>query len=167
MTSLLLLLSFLLHLILFIILIRLVQHMQQLKQNQTEQLETLIAEFTEELRMQNERLERSLSNPPQAAKPFQSSFQHALEQLNDEASVVQRDDHETVKTVTSSTATTNVLSTADKEDKIEMSLESKVMQLAAEGKSVSEIAKQLNRGKTEIELLLKLSQQTKQEDGQA
>ena len=43
-----------------------------------------------------------------------------------------------------------------KEDKLETSLEAQVFQLAKQGISIEEIAKKLNRGKTEIELMIKL-----------
>ena len=44
-------------------------------------------------------------------------------------------------------------------DVIETSIEGRVLQLVQEGKTVDEIAKLLNRGKTEVELLIKLNKQ--------
>lgn len=173
MTSLLLLLSFLLHLVLTIVIIRLFQHVQQLKHNQSEQLESLIAEFTEEIRVQNEKLERHLSSDTPNSR-FQDSFNHALAQINEKQveptmnrieEEMQAEQAPSVQRDNESPQLDAILNNNnnDYDDQIEMSLESKVMKLSSEGKSIAEIAKLLNRGKTEIELILKLHNREQKE----
>ncbi|HLS23322.1 MAG TPA: hypothetical protein VK037_05340 [Pseudogracilibacillus sp.] len=146
MTSFLLLLSFLIHLLLIITIYHLHEKLKKSKLEQLEQFEEVLASFMDEIREENTKLEQKLREekvrrnvtyhrPITSSTPnFESNVAY---QKNEDALSLRH-------------------SPSQEEDKVETSLESKVLQLQGEGKTVEEIAKQLNRGKTEVDLLLKL-----------
>lgn len=147
MTSFLLLLSFLIHLILFITIYHLYEKTKRDQNEQAKEVENMLANFTERIRSENEKLEQKLH----------------------ENKLKQRMTHEYTPPIPAETAhkVSNIKTTTyDKpaikqpkmEDVVETSLEGQVLSLAKAGKSVDEIAKQLNRGKTEVELMIKLNQ---------
>jgi len=146
MTSFLLLLSFLIHLLLIIIIYHLHEKIKKSKLEQSEQLEEMLASFMDEIREENMKLEQKLREEKVRRnvtyhRPTTSST------TNIESNVAFQKNKD---------ALSLRHSPSQEEDKVETSLESKVLQLQGEGKTVEEIAKQLNRGKTEVDLLLKL-----------
>ncbi len=149
MTSFLLLVSFLIHLLLIIAVYHLYDKLKQTKTAQADELKEMLASFMEEIREENQKLEENLRKERES--------RHIR-------------DHVARTRLMSESELKQSYSKGPKEEplmpppeiqageQVETSLESKVLQLKQEGKSVEEIAKQLNRGKTEIDLLLKLHQ---------
>ncbi|MGX4669258.1 DUF6115 domain-containing protein [Cerasibacillus sp. JNUCC 74] len=141
MTSFLLLISFLLHIISFSAIYQLFKQVKQHHQSNTTDsnigalFESYLAEFKEE----NNRL------------------QQALKQTNH--AQLEPDSEENMEEI-ASTIVENVPMVDDsKEDKVVTSLKANILQLYSKGLSPGEIAKQLNCGKTEAELIIKLHQQ--------
>lgn len=146
MISFLILLSFLLHLVLFIIIFQLYQHIQKIKEQNNRHLEILLSEFMDDIRLENKRLEDKINLSEENARMNSQTI----------------DLHQTIPTNEPTNAyeqwtTQQLLNDKKKQDAVETSIESKILRLASEGKSITEIAKSMNRGKTEIELLLKLN----------
>src|SRR5690625_1327414 len=77
MTSFLFIVSFLLHIILLIIVFYLYQHIQTLKVMQTAETEKMLNEFLQQLKIENQKLERKVLHPIQHTFPEQK-----LEQIN-------------------------------------------------------------------------------------
>lgn len=122
------------------------------KDEQFKELEEILAEFMKNIRLENERLERKLFEGEIKGQALyenkrpRSEYEQKQNQIN-EAAYEQE----------SYTLQQHKM----ERDIVETSVESQILQLAKEGKSVTEIAKQLNRGKTEVELLLKLNDRTR------
>lgn len=150
MVSLLLIISFLLHIVLIIAIYFLYQQIIQIRRNnhdEIEALESLLQKFLREIRTENERLQSQLQQKDVFKKehkedPIGKNVDNRVKKLKNRENIYQI--HTPQKAV------------LEKEDKIETSLEAQVFQLAKQGLSIEEIAKKLNRGKTEIELLMKL-----------
>lgn len=185
MTSFLLLLSFLIHLILFITIYHIYEKTKRDKDEQAKQLENMLANFMKDIRHENNKLEQKIrendlrqninyeSTPTARKQPFPTQ-EIVLEQGKTSISSDSNVDrvHDQVQTNTySNTYVSDRQHPTDEriaermkqtsEDIIETSLEGQVMHLIEAGKTVEEIAKQLNRGKTEIELLIKLNRTAK------
>jgi|SRR5699024_4977775 len=171
MTSFLLLLSFLIHLLVLIMIYHLYEKSKRNKDEQAEQLQKMLTDFMHDIRVENNKLEQKIyenelrqqisydHNPSS-----QSTISKTLDQSN--AYLSKYDDGEVESLEINDTKPINKFASHlakasqihEKEDSIETSIESQIMRLAQEGKSIDEIAKQLNRGKTEVELMLKLNQ---------
>ncbi len=140
MTSFLLLISFLLHIISFSAIYQLKQVKQHHQSNTTDSnigalFESYLAEFKEE----NNRLQQALKQTNHAQ--LEPDSEGNMEEI-------------------ASTIVENVPMVDDsKEDKVVTSLKANILQLYSKGLSPGEIAKQLNCGKTEAELIIKLHQQ--------
>jgi hypothetical protein len=141
MTSFLLLISFLLHIISFSAIYQLFKQVKHHHQSNTTDsnigalFESYLAEFKEE----NNRLQQALKQTNHAQ--LKSDSEENMEEI-------------------ASTIVENVPMVDDsKEDKVVTSLKANILQLYSKGLSPGEIAKQLNCGKTEAELIIKLHQQ--------
>lgn len=156
MTSLLFLISFVLHIISITAIFLLFQQIQATKQNQKDQLESLLKSFVEDIREENERLQKSLQSnlSSQQSEPNRNvNTQHTHTNKTDR-SVSNR----LVQNVKAEHITNKLVQAENREDQIETSVESKILQLHEQGLSHEEIAKKMNRGKTEVELFLKMMQ---------
>jgi len=146
MVSLLLIISFLLHAVTLYVLYQLFQQLESQKQHDNEELETLLLEFIQEIKHENERLHQLSS---------QQSKYHSMDGDHiDSAEVMQE---------SSSAKTEQYLEDFDISDLLipheevtELSELGKMLQLQEEGYATDEIARKLHRGKTEVELMLKL-----------
>lgn len=154
MTSFLLLLSFLLHLIFFIFLYRFYEQTKQEKESQAEQVEKLLQAFMKEIRLENERLERHIKEQ-----------NIETDKLSDETKQASTREKEGIENLTYQPMVRQTVNSPSKEaskervkDVIETSFEAKVLQLAKAGLSIDDIAKKLNRGKTEVGLIIKLNE---------
>lgn len=155
MVSLLLIISFLLHIVLLIAIYFLYQQIVQLRTNKNEEiesLESLLQNFLLEIREENELLQKKLqketkddiniNNIDNIEKSNEKFLDKRIKTIKNRENIYQ--------------INTPQKAALEKEDKIETSFEAQVFQLANEGLEIEEIAKKLNRGKTEIELLMKL-----------
>lgn len=148
MISFFLLLSFLIHIILFITIYHLYEKTKRDKDEQVKRLEEILTEFMKNIRMENDQLERKIYENEMRQQIKLDDNRPQQKPLNTQTDVP-KDEWK----VPDYTVKENL-----KEDIVETSLESQILQLAREGKSVDEIAKQLNRGKTEVDLLIKMNQ---------
>lgn len=138
MTSILLFLSLLLHMITLTAIFQLFKQMQSLKQNNSGDMAELMQNYLEDIKKENRLLERSLSkNNPQSEIEVQERTDN-----QPETNIKRETDYQP--------------ETEHVADKSELSLEAQILQLHENGLTVDEIARQLNCGKTEAELIIKL-----------
>jgi len=130
MTSFLLLISFMIHIITLIVLFQLYQSYKNSEQAQSKQLQSLFETYLEEIKQENEKLQSFVRTPKKIS-----------ETKIDE------------KIKTGDTAVS--LRSNDDAYEVETSLEAQILALAERGFDVDQIAKKLQCGKTEAELILK------------
>ena len=157
MTSLLLIISFLLHVILLAAIYYLYQQIQELKTERSRETEMVLSRFLDEIKQENRQLQLQLKQQqfePQSKKPKEYASASAREStLTQEAENMAPIFKQRPKAEEEFPPIT-----VDKTDKVEASAESRIFQLHKEGVPAEVIAKRVNRGKTEVELLLKLHQ---------
>lgn len=136
MTSMLLLISFLLHLIALAAIFQLFKQVQQLKKNNSQDIMELLETYLEEIKEENRLLEKEVNNqtPPKNSVPPET------DDINKQNNG--KDDY--IPQVY------NVM------DDSETSLQARILQLHGQGQTVDKIARNLNCGKTEAELIIKL-----------
>ncbi len=151
MTSFLLIISFLLHILLFIIIFYLYQHIQTLKSSQATEIDQMLNDFIKQIKLENQALQKSLSHPTEKGIKNDDGQNKELEneQMLDKVAKKELFDHLQINTDQLVTKPT---------DQVETSLQSKVIYLHDQGHSIENIAKKLNCGKTEVELLIKFNQ---------
>jgi len=142
--ALLFIISFLFHIVFMIIIYQLYQQLQMMKQQNEQHLETVLENFLLEIKEENRRLQMELDESSQETfqeqkTPSTSGKDPILSYVN-----LNSDEDE------------NTYKQEKQEDKVETSLEGQVLQLYKKGLSAEEIAKKINRGKTEVSLILKL-----------
>lgn len=153
MTTILLIISFILHLILLAAVYYLHQRLQELNAHRSQETELLLSRFLDEIRQENRQLQDQLKQS-KTTHPEESS----TDAPSDYSSPVPQGPTNTIpySNTTIKKADFPAPTPIAKDDKVETSLESHVFQLYKEGLSPEEIAKRMNRGKTEIELLIKM-----------
>src|SRR5690625_5194763 len=154
MTSLLLIISFLLHVIMLIAIFQLYRQIEQLKQEKNESIETTMQQFINEIKAENHQLQQQLS---QTSRPSSSFSPVELGETTTHS-----DNKELNEKHPKNDQTINDELTDMKQEKMELSLEGKILQLHETGYNVEQIAEQLTCGKTEVELILNLQQQLRQ-----
>lgn len=121
------------------------------KDEQAEQLAKMLTNFMNDIQLENSKLEQKI-HENELRKNIKYEYSPPIQK---------QVDRETVTTESyvpnRPKPTPNYETKRQTEDVIETSLEGQVLQLHREGKTVSEIAKQLSRGKTEVDLLIKLN----------
>lgn len=164
MTSFFLLVSFLLHAIAFISIYHVYEKTKKDKAEQIARLEELMDDFMKNIRHENEKLEkkvyeaemrRKMSDERALKKNVESDL---IERMLNDTNRKEAEINETVKEPKKTWELTNIKAEKEVEDVVETSFEGQVLQLFRAGKSPEEIAKQLNRGKTEVDLYIKLHQ---------
>src|SRR5699024_10197684 len=157
MTSLLLIVSFLLHAVLLIAICQLYQQLQQMKQTKENASQKIVQQFIAEIKEENKHLQAQIT------AQYASPDVHENQQLKDESNM-------TSHSTTSRTIPTEqeksmkhidsiIELTDNKHEQTEVSFEGKVLQLYQQGFDVDQIAKQLNSGRTEVDLIIKLQSQ--------
>lgn len=157
MTSLLLIVSFLLHAVLLIAIYQLYQQLQQMKQTKENESQQIVQQFIAEIKEENKHLQAQIT------AQYASPDVHENQQLKDESNM-------TSHSTTSRTIPTEqeksmkhidsiIELTDNKHEQTEVSFEGKVLQLYQQGFDVDQIAKQLNSGRTEVDLIIKLQSQ--------
>ena len=157
MTSLLLIVSFLLHAVLLIAIYQLYQQLQQMKQTKENESQQIVQQFIAEIKEEHKHLQAQIT------APYASPDVHENQQLKDESNM-------TSHSTTSRTIPTEqeksmkhidsiIELTDNKHEQTEVSFEGKVLQLYQQGFDVDQIAKQLNSGRTEVDLIIKLQSQ--------
>lgn len=153
MNLLLLVLSIFLHFIVFVLLIFLYQDVRRLKEERQElygmreDMEELLAFYVEELKKENEQL-KNMYEKKEKREEKEKSF---TERLNDSKETL------SLSTETEASYTPPLpKEEEERKDTFQPSLQAQVLSLFKEGLREDEIAKQLDIGKGEVELFLKL-----------
>lgn len=185
MTSFFLLLSFLIHAILFITIYHLYEKTKKDKDEQLKQLEELLTDFMKNIQLENEKLEKKIFEAEIRQQVINDQIPNIYNQnsvrehvpkvipeteKNESAPIVninyesnesvlhnERINDVNVNNTNSNWDTSKLIDENEPEDILETSIEGQVLQLYKEGKSPEEIAKLLNRGKTEVDLYIKLN----------
>lgn len=156
MTSLLLIISFLFHLIAFAAIFQLLKKVQRLENRANpEAFQAIMEHALEEIKEENDRLQRMIpvykgnEVKIEQTKDSQTTANQATDEPQTPISPIQtnKDEHP-------QTGIERLLND-EQEDKVEASLESRVLQLHSQGVPVEDIAKTLDCGKTEAELIIK------------
>lgn len=141
----LLIISFLLHIITLFALFQFLKQQQSSKQSDSQDVMEVLEVYLNEIREENSRLEHLLAQQKG--------------QVEKDSSIDEQAEKKTDHILSSSEVNQlDALLKNASHDQVNASLESKVLQLHAKGNKVEEIAKQLNCGKTEVELIIKLYQ---------
>lgn len=147
MISILLIISFLLHLIFLVIIYQLYQQIGNLKSERSRETEVLLSRFLDEIKQENRQLQQQLQQENKKEQNTATIKSQAKYEPEQTAEVNKEPENDISEFPPIPIAT---------EDKVETSIESQVFQMHQKGISTETIAKQLNRGKTEVELLIKL-----------
>ena len=135
MTGLLWMFSFIMHIVLLFIVYKLFQQLQVLKQSNNQEMKDLLDTFLKEMKEENQQLQR---------------------QVNE---IQSQSDTSTVSGGMKEEPTDHPLSSEppveEKYDDFSPSIQGQVYQLYDQGLSIEDIAKRLDRGKTEVELMIK------------
>lgn len=148
MSTLLWMISFLLHGISILAIYLLLKDKQRSGGN--EQTENMMKETLEEIRRENKRLQNLLEESNQQDNYKEETKQAPLisAEQNPEPSEIEAQEVSNV----------DAFQTVNYQDEVETSLEAKILQLHAKGETTDSIAKKLNCGKTEAEIIIKLHQ---------
>lgn len=133
MTSMLLVLSLLIHLITLTAFYQLFKQVQTLKQDRSDDVTKLMETYLKEIKEENRLLETTLSQTETRVEPATK----AAADKTDSSAYTPATDHVA--------------------DESKLSLEAKVLQLYDRGLEIENIARQLNCGKTEAELIIKFN----------
>src|SRR5699024_10089507 len=139
MTSLLLIVSFLLHAVLLIAIYQLYQQLQQMKQTKENESQQIVQQFIAEIKEENKHLQAQIT------AQYASPDVNENKQLKDKSNM-------TYQSTTNSTIPTQ-------QQKKKVYFEGNVHQLYQQGFDVDQITKQLNSGRTEVDLIIKLQSQ--------
>ncbi|MFD1018211.1 DUF6115 domain-containing protein [Thalassobacillus hwangdonensis] len=159
-TTLLFVVSFLLHGVTVLVLIILATRMKRAEdseQNQkqaTEEIEQLFSAYLMEIKDENDRLKQLLEEASPVLPKVESERMEAKVHVPVDHIAVDEQDQEDIK---HGKVNTYQPPSPDVQDTVEVSLNTKVARLHQEGFSAEEIARRLGRGLTEVELMLKFN----------
>lgn len=148
MISILLLISFSIHIVVLIVIWKLMNQLNTLKNHQPEGIIDIFETYLDEIKEENRQLqsqfvankqskytEESENKTPTEKSPSYMDFNHdSTAQLNEKE---------------------------DEQEDVSLSFEANVLHLRSQGLTVEEIAKKLNRGKTEVMLIVKFYNENK------
>ncbi|WP_399457233.1 DUF6115 domain-containing protein [Virgibacillus dokdonensis] len=137
MTSILILVSFLLHMVAFTVIFQLYKRMNANQQLDTSEIDALLAEYIDEIKKENIRLQQQLVTLNKRENVETNQIQLVEKEEQDDSY------------------------NNEQQDEITTSLQAKILQLHSQGYTASEIARQLNCGKTEVALTIKFQQNAK------
>ncbi|MFS0751819.1 DUF6115 domain-containing protein [Oceanobacillus sp. 1P07AA] len=151
MSSLLWIISFLLHMIALLAIYKLLQQVQIIKQQTTSEsnMESRLKQYIEEIKQENQNLQALLQSEATLNQNNQKQQSAYVADERKTVDIQEEPSNEQLKGNTSS---------VDDEDTVEASLEARVLQLYNNGKTIDEIASELECGKTEAEIIIKLHQ---------
>ncbi|BAC13541.1 hypothetical conserved protein [Oceanobacillus iheyensis HTE831] len=150
MSSLLWIVSFLLHMIALLAIYKLLQQVQHLKQQSISEsnMDSKLKQYIEEIKQEN----RSLEAYMYKGRTNQKQQDDYIHEESEETKIVDP------QTVQQDDQSKEDYWSEDAEDTVEASLDARVLQLYNQGKSIDEIASELKCGKTEAEIIIKLHQ---------
>src|SRR5690625_186853 len=138
MTSFMLTISFILHVILIGTIYYLFIQISEIKKNHSHEMTQVFERYLNKIKEENIRLETKLDNS-QATEPYDNKIE--LDDVQQQTS-----DHPNIHIESN-------------DDRLETSIQANVLQLHNKGLSIEQIAKRLNCGKTEAELIINLYEQ--------
>lgn len=152
MVSLLLMLSFLLHIISFIAYVNLLRQLK-LKQESNEEIEQLFTTYLDDIKRENDRLQMLLLKQDEELETPHNVINYSRKD------VIKQKEKNTQSTQLNEVNRTNqdIEVGENKQDTIEAA----ALQLYEDGYSITDIAQYLNRGKTEISLIIELNEREK------
>jgi uncharacterized membrane protein YhiD involved in acid resistance len=152
MVSFLLIISFLLHLVTIAALYQLIKKVQKIE-NESNDIDIVVAleRSLEEIKKENNRFERLLKERDKET----SSHQKEKKNVKNTDEVSAKNDSIQQKTSNQNENLTHLLGESPGYE-VEASIESQVLKLYQEGQAVETIAKQLDIGKREVELIIKM-----------
>lgn len=161
MTSLLLIISFLIHVVVLIALFQLYQQNQRIMQERDDTLNTKMQQFINEIKQENNNLQEQLIQ--MKTPPVASNFQENVQQRESHVKPTMTYNTSKQYSAEESKSKDHSISalTEERKEEMELSLEGKILQLHEAGFNAAEIAEKLTCGKTEVELILNLQQQLK------
>jgi len=157
MVPILFLISFSIHIALLIVTWRLVHQVKTLKNNQPEAIMDIFETYLEEIKAENRKL--------QSGSPNKQSHLNNTAKQKKKTSAEEHQIQEASNTETTGSA--EKVQTEEKNDvesyksDVSLSFEANVLHLYSQGLTVEEIAKRLNRGKTEVMLTVKFYNENK------
>jgi len=135
--------SLLLHSIAFFLIFHLIKRINTFKQTNIDEIQKLFEQYLEAFKKENDRLQEHIFSKNQSFQQILTETSHSNKYADENV-----DDHNY-----------SILSSVeDMDDSYETSLQSQILQLYDQGYSEEDIAKQLNCGKTEVELIVKFHQ---------
>lgn len=145
MSSLLLIFSLLLHLVAFYIIFNMYNQLQQLKASDVNEITEILDHYLQDIKRENELLknEWKLNND----KEENNSFTGMKSRKNEKSVIEDSNELESISEMIQNIDAIN--------DYMETSLDARVLQLHKKGIPINDIAKQLQCGKTEAELIIK------------
>ncbi|WP_156289089.1 DUF6115 domain-containing protein [Oceanobacillus salinisoli] len=147
MVSFLLIISFLLHILTLYAIFVLFKQVNSQQRADTTEITELFESYLEEIKEENSRLQKELQKKNSSeVLPFNNKKEGMADEPANQEPTKQEPDLEPI------------IEVGDMNDAVEASLEAKVLQLHHQGLSITEIAKRLNCGKTEAELIIRLHQ---------
>ncbi|RDW19507.1 hypothetical protein CWR48_07240 [Oceanobacillus arenosus] len=155
MQSLLLIISFLLHIAALYAIYRLYQQVQSFKKEDTTEVMELFETYLLEIKEENNRLQEELNSSSSSNNTSWKSHAVSEDKMNHDPVPQKEVSQEPQDTIDTPIIDEKV------HDVMETSLEAKILQLHHQGMSIMEIAQQLNRGKTEVELFIKMYKKNK------
>lgn len=135
--------SFILHIIIFAILYRLYREIQQLKKSNPEDIVELLELYLEEIKEENQQLKEEIS--------VSTDTSEEIEGMNSKTAETKS----TLPLVDNEIYDDTLLPT-NKDDHVEASIEAKMLNLYQQNMDTTEIARILDCGKTEVDLVIKL-----------
>jgi len=145
--------SFILHFILLVAVYYLIKQVSELQQTKNRDLTQLFEKYLNEIKEENKQLQLQLENNKTIHHPKQTTSQKLPKDS------LLNDSHQQSSINERNVANPIELEIGSHEDQIETSLQAKILQLHQQGLTIEQIAKHLNCGKTEAELIIEIFQQ--------
>lgn len=142
MVSFLLIISFLLHLVALGAIYKLFQHIQTSKKQDLQEIESLFEAYLQEIKSENSRLQTQLQSQRKLKQEANPENKPITEQKDESTELMEEDMEQYIA--------------SKNEDMLIASKESKVLQMYDKGMATSDIARKLECGKTEVEIILKM-----------
>ncbi|WP_164215481.1 hypothetical protein [Virgibacillus sp. YIM 98842] len=139
MVSFAIIISFILHIITFAVIYVLFKQVQTKKETNTGEIQTLLDGYLQEIKEENFRLQKAVSEG----------------WTNEHGQPLPKKDNTDGDPATTNTSEDGIYENEQKDD-MEASLQSRILQLYDQGHTEAEIARELNCGKTEAALIIKL-----------
>src|SRR5699024_1201328 len=131
------------------VIFQLVKQQNNMQSGQVNEIDQLLSTYLEEMKVENDRLQRQLLRNKPNENINSKEQQNKLKQVANAPNLMTGHEQKTDDFA-------QVIEKNSITDVFETSIEAQVLQLHTNGLSVTEIAQKLNRGKTEVSLIINL-----------